>query len=98
MSGCRADKKINRWLKENAADWSDYKYEGKVEGERYAASATVTIEENGHGFLILYLKNGWENPNRANEHEYYVRFNLKTGFVQTKKVNYSEADWDKSGW
>jgi hypothetical protein len=98
VSGCQADDKINRWLQKSALMWSDYNYEGKSGGERYAASGTVAVTKNDGHYLILYLRDGWENPNRANEHEYYVRFNLKTGAVQEKTVNYDQANWDNSGW
>ena len=90
VSGCRADNKINRALRASAATWSDYNYKGKnKDGEFYSASATVAITQNDQNVIEFYLHNGWDNGNKGNDHEYYLKFNKRTGAHKTKTVDYS---------
>jgi hypothetical protein len=92
--GSPADKKINQWLKSNAAMWSDYNYVDTIDGAPYSAFSRIAIINNGNGFLKLYRKYGWESQNRGRENGYYLTINLKTGTTQQKAENYDSVNLD----
>ncbi len=97
ISNCPAERKINAWLNQHP-EWSDYNYEGidSKSKELYGATAKIAIEQNGGKYLILYRVASWHNSHTARENENYVRFNLKTGRVQEKNVNYDGVNTDES--